>query len=403
MANNLLGLGSVTILGKMGSGKTVLVIKTLVDYCKENLDDYRVIYANITGLKIKEEPFLGKIKFLDYDLLYLGAELEFKILNASKRVVEYDNEVLHLFSTLATCSEKNTYDEFLAFYGEKETQITLPDDMEKYFQQLRGFHFSHSYIIIDEFQNYFNKKDDVLVRWLSYHRHWYQNFIFIAPDLKPVALVYRGLSDHYILALPPHLRKFKNILRYQVYISEKMPKVDKINEIDVKATPKLFSYYQSGKNKSSTPVLYKFIGIAVFFIFIAYIVFKSVVAPKAPKEDLNVTKSVKSASPANKIDNIVQTSQDIKKEELDINIEAQIMLSFVCTKSACSYKDNIFPINLFSTLAKAYKFQYLSKSKFVNSQIWYFLVPDDFYSKFIKEKSQENNSSSNSLMPKFPI
>ena len=69
--------------------------------------------------------------------------------------------------------------------------------------------------VIDEAHNFFQTKDDVLVWWLTYHRHLYQDIFLITQNLALIDRKYKPLAEYFYKAVPSSLRLNKKVFKYK--------------------------------------------------------------------------------------------------------------------------------------------------------------------------------------------
>jgi zona occludens toxin len=215
------------IVGIPGSGKTALAVDHILKHKKDG--KYTTIYQNINQFDYK------KIKNcipLDWDKLYD---------NLSQLYILY--------------KKKATDDELLKVADNFDLVDVL--------------------IIIDECHNYLDKRDAVLVWWLSYHRHLSQDIFLITQNLALVDSKYKAFAEVFYKAVPPLLRWRHHILKYNLYSSSKMTKIDRFEVFKLNAkTNNVFKYYKSGANSTNKSILFKFIFISAFILFCCFLFWK---------------------------------------------------------------------------------------------------------------------------------
>jgi zona occludens toxin len=219
------------IVGIPGSGKTALAVDYILKHKKDGKKDgkYTTIYQNINQFDYK------KIKNcfpLDWDKLY-------------------DN----LSQLYMLHKQKSTDDELLK----------VADD----------FDLVDVLIVIDECHNYLDKRDSILIWWLSYHRHLRQDIFLITQNLALVDSKYKAFAEVFYKAVPPLLRWRHHVLKYNLYSSSKMTKTDKFEVFKLNTkTNNVFKFYKSGANSKNKSVLLKFILMSFTILVIAFFFFK---------------------------------------------------------------------------------------------------------------------------------
>jgi zona occludens toxin len=249
---------------------------------------------------------------------------------------------------------------------------------------------NHSLIVLDECHNFLQKKDDVLVWWLSYARHMYMEVILISQDLALVDAKYKKFSEYFFKAQPSSLRIFNNYMRYSQYTDSTFYNTRKVGTIKVKIIPEIFELYGSGKNINNESFIKKFILLGVFLLLFMFLLIYGIRLYWSPTDNSEnePKKEVKVNSPAKKEKIIIPTKKEIKPLKVE-----QEMLVFYCDSTICIYEHNYYPVDyLFKVLSivKNYKIIYKNKLDF-NFIEYYILVPNSFKSKYLILNHQENN------------
>jgi len=152
-------------------------------------------------------------------------------------------------------------------------------------------HLSNTLFIIDEAHNYFDAKNDVLVWWLSYHRHLHQDIILITQNLSLIYRKYLTFGEFFYRAVPSSLRLRGGIFTYHQFVNYKLFKRDHTDTIKVKFNPAVFALYGSGANTQGKKVILKFIAIAVLLLVVVVLFFNFVSSFIGGGSDSNTTKS----------------------------------------------------------------------------------------------------------------
>lgn len=224
--------------------------------------------------------------------------------------------------------------------------------------------------VIDEASNFFNKVDDVLIWWFTYHRHMYQEIILLTVDLAHIKKEYFAVTQHFYKSVPSEfiLRQNKNF-KYIKNRTAKFYKTDKLGEVTVPKLDDVFNMYVSGdsnKGKSLYNRLFLIAGVGGFvLILFIYIVFTMMFS--SDKEDTPT---------APQIQNKKQSKIKTKKID-DLNVAAY---TFYCFKNnQCSYKDYHFPKKfLISTIKKLKPEQFYIYS-YGNSEKYNILAQKDTF------------------------
>ena len=129
-------------------------------------------------------------------------------------------------------------------------------------------------IILDEAHNFFKaKEDNILVWWLTYHRHLYQDIWLITQDLSLISNEYKRIAEHFVKAVDSSKRLFKNKFRYMLYGSYKMYQKDVMQKFHVPYLKEVFNLYHSGQNASQKSFVRKFLYVSLFLFITLSIYF----------------------------------------------------------------------------------------------------------------------------------
>lgn len=315
------------ITGIPGSGKSYYAVYQIwYNFIREpkknekiKTKDYKFLYTNINGFKFDKND-----KFKPLDMIELKSHL---------------TSLYALYQSGANDDELNS----------------LASDLG----------LNYCLIIIDECHNFFTKKDDeVLIWWLTYHRHLYQDIILITQDLSLVDKGYKAIAEYFYKALPAAVRLFKNSFRYQQFTSYQMYQKDLINRkgIHIPLLPQVFALYKSGDMTSNKSYVRKFIYISLFIMALTFIGFNFFIdyikgdIPEPVKNDINLTNEFNSA--VNQINTIL----------VDDNKTNHHIYIISCLNDECSItnKDK----DRFLTISKSYLYFLLTDSKPIyNEQI----------------------------------
>ncbi len=194
-----------------------------------------------------------------------------------------------------------------------------------------------SLFIIDEAHNYFSEQDDVLIWWLSYHRHLHQDIILITQNISLIQKKYLSFSEFFYKAVPPSLRLFSSVFAYKQYITPQLYKNSLTITIKLKFRRSVFSLYGSGANTQSTKVIYKFLIIAVIAVSVVVFGIKYVASSFGDRHDTNDTKKPINA---------------VQKPFQPFNVSDTFTV--VCVDFECSILGQTFTLNNFNEYAKYY-------------------------------------------------
>lgn len=293
---------------------------------------------------IREPKKNDKIKFKDYKICYTNIN-GFKF-DKNEKLKPLD--ILELKSNLT-----NLY----ALYQSGAND----DELNELALELE---LNYCLIIIDECHNFFNKKDDeVLIWWLTYHRHLYQDIVLITQDLSLVDKGYKAIAEYFYKALPAAVRLFTNSFRYHQFTSYQMYQKDLIDKkgTHIPLLPEVFALYKSGDRTSNKSYVRKFIYISLIIMFLAFsglyffidYIKGDVPEPTKINNDINLTNEFNTA--LIQMDNLV-----------DDNKTENYIYFISCLKNECSItnKDK----DRFLTISKDYLYFLLEKSNPIYSE-----------------------------------
>lgn len=286
------------VTGIPGSGKTALSVNHIINN-KDN-DKYTQIYTNINQFDFSK---VDKAKNLDWDFIYQGLT------------------------------------ELHALYKQKVND----DELIEYAKQ---YGLYQVLIVLDECHNFLDKKDSVLVWWLSYHRHLNQDIYLITQNLSLVESKYKAFAEIFYRASPSFLRFRHHILKYTKFIDSRMTKTSKfgVEKIDTKKN-NVFAYYKSGDDSKGGNIIAKYLLIASFFFGLAIFIFKVYFSSDAPKhEDDNTTSTAQTI--------INNFDKKIKKDVKQYDYENYTYLTFSCIGKECKLNDKYFDIEIIPALAQ---------------------------------------------------
>ena len=136
-------------------------------------------------------------------------------------------------------------------------------------ERAKELNLSGVFIVLDEAHNFLKAKEDpVLVWWLTYHRHLYQDIYLITQDLSLISNEYKRIAEHFLKAVDSAKRLFKNKFRYILYGSYKMYQKDAMQKFHIPYLQEVFNLYHSGQDSSQKSFVRKFFYISLF-VFIA--------------------------------------------------------------------------------------------------------------------------------------
>ena len=224
------------IVGNPGSGKTYFAVNRLyecfISDTKTNKKNYRFAYTNINEFDFSKSD---KIKKLDID--------------------EFKSNLSVLYS----------------YYKAKVTD----SELIKYAKELN---LCNVLIVIDECHStiFSQKSDKVLIWWLTYHRHLYQDIYLITQNLSLVDSAYKKIAEFFYKAVDGSKRLFSSRLKYVLFNSPTMYQKRDIvvgGGVSLKFNPEIYKLYHSGdETKHKSLIKYYFL-VSFFLIFLIVVLF----------------------------------------------------------------------------------------------------------------------------------
>lgn len=339
------------LVGNPGSGKTYYAVfmiyqlflyepkKTfLTKFVKpKEKPNYSYCYTNINEFKFE---LCDKFKKFDFDEFYLGL----RILYA-------------LYKTGATDNEVNEKAKELNLYG--------------------------CVFVLDECHNFFkDKKDEILVWWLTYHRHLYQDIYLITQDLTLVNNEYKRIAEKFYRAVDSSRRLFSKKFRYEVYASFRLYKKDQLEIINIPFLEEVFNLYHSGQssNKKSFVRFYFLLAVLVFIFLLLYFYFIVMSMFEVEKPiDENIPTDDKIYVPASQTQSSSSLFFDNKKPK-DNNIELPeiYVYNISCLNNNCHFDDDyrLYPFSLITYISSTHKPLYFYFEPKTNELVKYYYVFD---------------------------
>ena len=339
------------LVGNPGSGKTYYAVfmiyqlflfepkKTfLTKFVKpKEKPGYSYCYTNINEFKFE---LSDKFKKFDFDEFYLGLR-----------------NLYALYKTGATDNEVNEKAKELNLYG--------------------------CVFFLDECHNFFkNKKDEILVWWLTYHRHLYQDIYLITQDLTLVNNEYKRIAEKFYWAVDSSRRLFLKKCRYEVYASFRLYKKDRLEIINIPFLEEVFNLYHSGQSsdKKSFVRFYFLLAVLVFIFLLLYFYFivMSMFEVEKP-DDENIPTDDKIHVSASQTPASSSLFYDNKKPK-DNNIELPeiYVYNISCLNNNCHFDDDyrLYPFSLITYISSTYKPLYFYFEPKTNGLVKYYYVFD---------------------------
>lgn len=289
--------------------------------------------------------------------------------------------------------------EFDRFYSDMEILYSMYKSKmtdDEINEKAKDLNLHKVLIVLDECHNFLKAKDDpILVWWLTYHRHLYQEIVLITQDLTLVNNEYKRVAEQFLKAIDSSKRIFKNKFRYFLYGSYKMFQKDVLEKIHIPYMQEVFNLYHSGQVTSQKSFVRKFFLIAFIIMAVLGVYFYFFLKNLNP--DANKEKPIDQ----NHISTIQSTPlpQPIKEEET----KPTYIYQFSCINDICRFQDEkiTFPYSYISYLiidSKPIYYTQFTKNKHL---IEYFMVFDKPLLDDLKnsKKGVSDESSKTDIIP----
>ncbi|MBZ7985670.1 hypothetical protein AVANS14531_04895 [Campylobacter sp. Cr9] len=364
------------VTGIPGSGKTYYAVhhlyKSFIEPIKNESkkEDKKGLFSFLFGAKEETRT---------YDYCYTNInEFNFSICDKIKL---YEHDIIYE-------KLKNLY----SLYLNKADDKTLIEKAK----ELKIF---NSLFIIDECHNFYDKEDEILIWFFTYHRHLYIDIYMITQDLALVETKYKTIAEFFFQALPNskkiNTRKFK----YRQFLSYKMYQKDIVDNFTLPAINEVFALYISGAKNNSKSIVNRFIRFAIFLFVVTFFLFKGFTvllgSNNKPKEPTNpqTTKNINTQvlKKPNTINQKNETQKEtklinknnyeniysysivcFKREVCVVNDDYKILydsLSFILQNSEYLYINNISLSSEFSRINLIYEFDVFKNLKIKKERI----------------------------------
>lgn len=361
------------LTGVPGSGKTYKAVYTIFnnfssnDKAKKDLKkDFINCYTNINEFKFDKVEYVYK---LDFDEL------------------------------------KNNLTKLHKLYKSKVTDDEL-------IAKCKEFGIYKSLFVIDEAHNYFDINDVVLVWWLSYHRHLYQDIYLITQNLSLVHSKYKTFSEFFFRAKSTTVSLNRDTFKYDVYINSRLAMNARSHTERLSKIKEVFDLYQSGDEVVVSNILLKFY-VFSFLMVVAGVVFIYFYfsSSNSSQIDSNISQipiSRNFSQPIQNTSNVKNQNQSPVIQEIKPTFETtdRKLFSLFCNSKNCFNDDILLPIPLFEHFLKSNNIKLLyTDKKTANLYKFYLDTTEEFY-KYISNKKVKNDekviSNSSFISPALP-
>ena len=248
--------------------------------------------------------------------------------------------------------------------------------------------FFNALIVLDECHNYLNEDDEVLIWWLSYHRHFYQDIILITQDLPLVNKKYKSFTEFYYKAIPSSRKLFNFNMIYHQYTGHQLYKTQKAVTKKLPIIKEIFSLYGSGENNKQKSLILHFLTLG-FIVFLLALVFGYYYFNYVMLKDID--NDIKKDTSNDVIQEVSNSTNINKPLALNDDLEVYIMM---CTDSICEINSNYYEIEFIERIfLDYYKPTIIAKT---GNKV-YLLLKDEFNLFTNKSYKGAKNEDSNSI------
>lgn len=297
------------------------------------------IFSSIKIPSANKNHFFIKEKKLTPNDSAVASDTEIQIV---KKVVAYNLDIDKLLESLTILH---------TLYLEKADDSVL-------IEKSRELNILDTLFIVDECHNYFSASNDILIWWLSYHRHLHQDIILITQNLSLIYRKYLSFGEFFYKAVASSLRVRSSVFTYHQYINYHLYKNAHSDTIKVNFRASVYALYASGANTQSKKVIYKYIFIAVALLLVVFLVFNMIISRFShANDDSNKT------TPGVNSKNINTAQSSTLNSPAPQNISNIDSFSVVCVENDCISNNQHFALNDLISYTSKYSLTQISINK----------------------------------------
>lgn len=349
--------------GVPGSGKTYKAVKHIYD---EKQKVRRTLYVKILIL------FYKLIKTIDFRNFIVRRFARTKYLKRKR------NKKFHIYTNIDGFKFKQygVYDlDFAEFENNIKKLYTFYKEHElrgdELLYEAKRLQLYRALIVIDECHTVLEKRSVHYVWWVTYHRHLYQDIVFITQNIQLVHPQYKQHAEIYYQARKSKVTLLSTHFTYDEFMHYRLYAKSKSGSIRVLKDQNIFDMYKSGDSVDGSSIFIRFIvllGVVILiFVFIVRIFLFDKYYPDS--NSTSVSDSTKFQKVSSKDVRKIQESSKFdghNKNEL-IRPDNAIYARWFCTSTTCSINDRNIPIDIIYDLLdglyyKPLKRQILSSS-----------------------------------------
>ena len=319
-------------------------------------------------------PGSGKTYYAVYKIFQMKDQYSFVYTNIflkeySDNIIQFDFDNFYKIISIA-------YD----MYRNKQTD----EDINTFLKQNNYY---NCVFFIDEAHNFLSKKDDVLIWWLTYHRHLYHDIFLVTQNLDLIDKRYLSIGEVFIKAVQSSLRLAPNTFFYNKYPNYRLSEKFETEKLPKKKD--IFDKYTSGDSVRSKNIIFKYSLFFLFFLVLAivfFIILKQFVLSGSSHSASNDSSSVVTSSSISSSDsNVTDNDSNSNSDVLDSS-DNNHYYAFYCPSSYCFINDKKFPLDFIYYLIKTYRLPY-----FISSSYLYLMDRDKILFNLLSSSGAKSN------------
>jgi len=263
-------------------------------------------------------------------------------------------------------------------------------------EQVKDKKFFNTLIVLDECHNYLNKDDEVLIWWLSYHRHFSQDIILITQNLDLVHKKYFAFSEFYFRAVPSSRKIFNSSMIYHQFTSPKLYKNTQANTKKLPIIQDIFALYGSGANSKQKSLVLHYLKITIYIlIFLIFIFYIYISSKNSDVEEYKISyQSNQNQFSQNQKNINVKPKSFFDEEDLKLFV-------FNCFDDYCFYDSTSkIPRTLFDAVISQIDKKLISKRDYKHTTDFYIITKENNF-KFLQKENIEDDKKNNISTPFF--
>ena len=232
-------------------------------------------------------------------------------------------------------------------------------------------------IVLDEAHNFLKaKEDNLLVWWLTYHRHLHHDIYLITQDLSLISNEYKRIAEKFYRAIDSSKRLFSSKFKYAYYSSYKMNISDRVNSfnINIPFNPEVFNLYHSGANSKSRSIVLFYVVCAVALAILTCALFYNSFTSLFVQDTEQITKNQTVSESVS----VSRSSPHQTQPKSDSTSQSTYIYNLICINEICHFINQkyTFPFSYVSFVISSSKPLYFYPVTKNSHFTEYFLVFD---------------------------